>query len=102
MSTNFTQKEFSDHLNTKFSLDLDGQGEMTLELFEVEGYPKTPEEQQKMERFSLLFRGPRDPQLPQRLYSFKHDQLGQLDLFIVPISRSESASVYEAVFNYFK
>jgi hypothetical protein len=51
------------------------------------------------ESFSLLFQGPREPFLPQRIYSFQHEEMGAFDLFIVPISEEREGFRYEAVFN---
>ncbi len=53
-----------------------------------------------IERFSLLFHGPADRALPQGLYSFHHDALGPLVLFIVPVIGSNAERiVYEACFS---
>jgi len=48
--------------------------------------------------FSLLFVGPREPALPQRLYTLSHATLGELPLFLVPISEDATGRTYEAVF----
>lgn len=56
--------------------------------------------------FSVLFHGPIKPGLPQGIYRLEHDQLGVLELFIVPIGPDEksgpgeqpTAMRYEAVF----
>jgi hypothetical protein len=48
--------------------------------------------------FSIVFRGPRDPVLPQRIYRLEHDELGTVDLFLVPIGRDDAGVRYEAVF----
>lgn len=50
------------------------------------------------EQFSLHFRGPHTPVLPQRIYRLEHPQLGPLDIFLVPISSDSSGTTYEAVF----
>ena len=50
------------------------------------------------EPFSIVFRGPAEPVLPQRIYRFEHDALGAFDLFIVPIGPDEAGMQYEAVF----
>ena len=50
--------------------------------------------------FSVLFHGPADPALPQRMYSFAHEMLGTFDLFIVPVGRDKNGCHYEAVFNH--
>jgi hypothetical protein len=49
--------------------------------------------------FSLLFRGPQQPQLPQQIYPVEHDRLGRFELFIVPVKREAHGLYYEAVFN---
>ena len=49
--------------------------------------------------FSLLFRGPLQPLLPQQIYPVEHDRLGRFDLFIVPVKRDAQGLYYEAVFN---
>lgn len=49
--------------------------------------------------FSLIFQGPPDPQLPQRIYPVEHGEMGRFDLFIVPIKREPRGVQYEAVFN---
>lgn len=48
--------------------------------------------------FALVFRGPVEPLLPQRIYRLAHDELADMDIFIVPIGRDESGVRYEAVF----
>ncbi|MCM3876751.1 MAG: hypothetical protein NEA02_10065 [Thermoanaerobaculia bacterium] len=49
--------------------------------------------------FSLVFRGPMKPVLPQRTYALEHASLGRLEIFIVPIGPDASGMRYEAVFN---
>ena len=49
--------------------------------------------------FSLVFTGPIEPVLPQRTYRLAHDELGDLEIFIVPIGRDDAGVRYEAVFN---
>jgi hypothetical protein len=101
MAAALTEKEFSQHLNTKFRLKLDGQ-ELELELIEVKGYLPQAHEQTGMERFSVFFDGPGSVRLSQRLYSFQHEQMGEFEIFLVPISGNETGFRYEAVFNYFR
>ncbi len=55
--------------------------------------------------FSVVFRGPLTPVLPQAIYPLTHDQLGPLDLFLVPVGPEAAAAPqgpsmmrYEAVF----
>src|SRR5215813_3750228 len=101
MSAPLTEIEFSRHLNSKFMLKLDGQPEIELELVEVKGYLPQESEHQGMERFSIFFDGP-GTYLRQRVYHLEHDQMGEIELFLVPISGDQRGYRYEAVFNYFK
>ena len=49
--------------------------------------------------FSLIFRSPPGAPLPQRIYLLHHEQLGALELFLVPIGPDEAGMCYEAVFS---
>ena len=102
MAADLTEKEFSKHVNTKFCARLDGGVQAELDLIEVKGYPGHPGDQQGMERFSIYFKGPATPHLPQKLYTLQHDQMGEFEIFLVPLSRNDQGFRYEAVFNYFK
>ena len=101
MPVALTEKEFSRHLNSRFKLTLPDQ-KLELELTEVKAYLPQPNEQGEMERFSIYFDGPGNIYLPQRLYRLEHEQMGEFEIFLVPISGNEKGFRYEAVFNYFK
>ena len=101
MAVALTEKEFSQHVHTRFPLKLDGQ-EIELELVEVKGYLPQAQEQSGMERFSVFFDGPGNVRLPQRLYSLQHAQMGEFEIFLVPVSGNEKGFRYEVVFNYFR
>ena len=100
MSAPLTEAEFSKHINTKFHLA--GENEVDLELVQVKAYASQPNEHDGMERFSLFFIGPTKPLLEQKTYSLKHEQMGGLDLFLVPVAQEQGGLRYEAVFNYFR
>ena len=73
-----------------------GQEIVALELIEVTERP-APASQ---EVFSVLFRGPRSPELPQRFYGLRHPKLGSFGLFLVPVGPDrEGFPLYEALFN---
>jgi hypothetical protein len=44
--------------------------------------------------FSIVLQGGPSPPLPQRIYRVEHDELGPIEIFLVPIA----ADRYEAVF----
>ena len=49
--------------------------------------------------FSLIFRAPPGTPLPQRIYRLHHEELGLLELFLVPIGPDADGMCYEAVFS---
>lgn len=98
---NLTEEEFSKHVGTSFHAKL-SEREVKLTLAEVKGYIPAPNEQKGMERFSVFFDGPSDSLLPQQNFQMRHDQMGDFDIFLVPISGDANGFRYEAVFNYFK
>ena len=86
---------FRAQLDTTFELD-DASGPIYLRLVEVtdEGIANG------VRQFSLFFHGPPDRALPADTYSFRHQALGSLDLFIVPILGSNHERVvYQACFS---
>ena len=55
-------------------------------------------EQGVREPFSLLFSGPLEPFLEQHMYTLHHDELGKLEMFLVPVNQDQNGYYYEAVF----
>ena len=96
-----TEAEFSRHLNTDFDLTFADE-QLKLKLVTVKAYLPQANEQSGMERFSAYFEGPGERYLPQRVYHLTHDQMGEMDIFLVPLEKNEHGFRYEAVFNYFK
>ena len=86
-----------ENLNSKFRLQLDGSNWLELELIEVSELKAL----RGQEMFSIEFRCRSNEVLPQRIYRLEHENLGQLDLFLVPIRKDEQGVYYEAVFNRF-
>jgi hypothetical protein len=48
--------------------------------------------------FRILFIGNSTPILPQRIYRLVHEQMGTVDIFIVPLGPDERGMRYEAIF----
>ncbi|MBZ4024119.1 hypothetical protein CKO11_16865 [Rhodobacter sp. TJ_12] len=48
--------------------------------------------------FSLLWQGPNDPFLPQAIYRFAHNRLGEYDFFLVPVAQNTIGFQYEVIF----
>ena len=88
---------FVAQLNTSFKVH-GGAELIEVKLVEVSEFRETP----RQERFSVLFRGPRNLALSQGLYDFEHREIGLFTLFIVPVAQDEQEISYEAVFNHLR
>jgi hypothetical protein len=92
---------FGRYAKTEFEVE-DGQGsviDFTLTLMEVNRLSdaaRHPEAER--DPFSLIFTGPHSPYLPQGAYTFRHAELGNFVMFIVPIGPGEAGMRYEAIF----
>jgi hypothetical protein len=49
--------------------------------------------------FSLIFKGPVEPIVPQGIYRFRRDTSDSMEIFIVPIGPDEDGMKYEAIFS---
>ena len=101
MLDKLTVDDFRSTVGDRFKVDLDGTG--TLELEVVEAATHDPEaaitdDSGTRSPFSVEFRGPTEPVLPQRIYHLEHDKVGALEIFVVPIGVDAAGAHYEAVF----
>ena len=85
---------FAEHLNTTFRLTGPDSTSLALELVQVTD--KDPEG--PVEQFSLIFQGPATPNYPQGIYPVKHESLGALELFFVPLGPEGSSMRYQVIF----
>lgn len=94
-----THSAFSAQLGTAFQVS-GGAAAVTLELGAVSPPPGGPASGGPS-AFSLVFLGDELLRLDQGIHLFSHPQLGEFDLFIVPLgpSRTNARMQYEAVFN---
>ena len=104
MLESFTLSTFSDRLGQTFRVCPPSSDPLEIELINATDLgpkPKAPQGTpvKRQSSFSLLFRGPMEPILPQKMYPFEHPELGKFDLFIVPVGPDQAGQVYEAVFN---
>jgi hypothetical protein len=98
MVEDFTISTFSELVGAPFRLYPDDGSALDLELVSVTPTPAHPGDAHRRTPFSVVFRGPQEPVLPQRIYRLEHENLGTFELFIVPIGPDESGMQYEAVF----
>ena len=96
-----TESDFSELLNQKFRLYLDSGKALPVELIETTNLASKTQETRgpnNRDPFSIVFRGPKDAGLPQRIYKIEHKKVGKLDLFLVPIGPDDKGMRYEAIF----
>jgi hypothetical protein len=95
MLTEFRLATFDGCLDTEFHIIENDVSVCVLKLTEILENTKTPQQ----EVFSLILHGPREPFVPQGMRHLKHDKLGELELFLVPIGKVEDGFEYQSVFN---
>jgi hypothetical protein len=103
MLEKLTIQDFTKRLNETFSIHLEETGNrkqetIRMELIEVTSLGVPSEGQEGRGSFSCLFDGPEDPILPQQIYTLKHEEMGPLELFLVPLGPRGKGIIYEAVF----
>jgi len=98
MLEEFTVETFSGRVGDRFRIRADESPVVDAILTEATTADAAESTLGERVPFSLVFRGPLEPILPQRIYRFEHDALGEFDLFIVPIGPDDSGMQYEAVF----
>lgn len=95
-----TCENFSGRVGERFDAAEDDDG-VALELVEAvqgdEPGGRGPEGQERLQ-FSLVFRGPAAPGLAQGIHRLTHAELGELDLFLVPLGPDAEGMRYEAAF----
>jgi hypothetical protein len=95
--------DFAPFRNTGFRIEVEDLY-VDVELIDVrelgsdEAY-RYENEPERRRPFSIVFRGPADSFLPQRIYHIVHPDMGTLDLFLVPIGPDREGMLYEAVFS---
>jgi hypothetical protein len=92
MLENLTVDDFRPLQGDRFRIAPDGASAFEVELVEVTEIPRDPGGRAP---FSLVFQGGPNPPVEQRIYRVEHDELGELDIFLVPIAVDR----YEAVFS---
>ncbi len=95
MNTLPNREDFTAELNTNFEAQADAEKVFEMTLVEV----KNVISNKIQECFSLLFRAADDAPVFQQSFRLRHDRLGEMELFLVPVKKNENGLFYEAVFN---
>jgi hypothetical protein len=93
MPDQLTQEKFSQQLNTSFEVRSESVDSVKLKLIEVKTISPNSD------AFSLLFVGSSANFLHQHTYKFHHAEIGNFDLFIVPVGQRDDGYIYQAIFN---
>jgi hypothetical protein len=93
-----TYETFRDRVGESFR---DAEADVTFDLLEVEDLTPIARNVSPDARtpFSLLFRGPAEPALPQGIRALEHHELGALPIFLVPIAMEQDGLRYQAIFS---
>lgn len=97
----YSADNFSRNVNTKFTVKVESGDPVEIELVEVAIRQNSANEHGRMERFSAFFSGPQSAFLPQQTYEFLHAEMGEMEIFLVPIGTDSKGFRYEAIFNRF-
>ncbi len=93
---NLGHEQFAKCLNQTFRITHEGM-DHEVRLIEAQKFGSGAEGGRAS--FSLLFRGPEGMELPQGVYKVAHDDLGDGEIFLVPLGPGKEGVLYEAVFN---
>ena len=95
MLATLTDSSFEPHLNAVFTMS-SGDQCVDVELIAVRRLGQGADAAR--DPFSVLFRGPAAPLLPQGIYTLSRAGFGACDLFVVAIGPDGTGLQYEAVF----
>lgn len=88
---------FEPHVGSSFTVRPQGADPLSFKLIEASAAGGDPSP--KREPFSLLFVGPGEPVLEQAIYPVEHEDLGELQLFMVPLGPDgDGGTRYEVIF----
>ncbi|MCP4678237.1 MAG: hypothetical protein GY854_22530 [Deltaproteobacteria bacterium] len=96
MVKNLKKDSFEPHLNTVFKVHAAPEEAVEVELVEV-----TAHEREHLESFDVIFRGPEDKPLGQDTYRIEHADMGERELFLVPVipKQGEAGMFFQASFS---
>ncbi len=89
------QETFAQCLQSDFRVVDLALNEFAIRLVEINDRKRIPHQ----EVFALLFHGPSENFIQQGMHKLEHSQLGEIDIFLVPVGQDNDGFLYEAVFN---
>ena len=95
MADTLNKKDFDPHLNSSFTIHTEEGTAVKAKLVEIADHSN-----EKIDAFSLLFKGPKNKPIPHDTQKVKHAKLGELTLFIGPVAYHKAdGTYYETVFS---
>lgn len=85
-------------INQAFQLHLEEGHGVSIRLEMVNLLGGHDPERSARQPFALEFSGPMEPLLQQRIYCLDNPEVGELELFLVPVGPQDGRQRYEAVF----
>lgn len=103
MLESLTLATFADRIGETFHVSAPADRPLPLELVEARSLAsdgtRAEGSRRAREPFSIVFKGPAAPVMPQSIYALAHDGLGPLELFLVPIGPDQGGGMlYQAIF----
>lgn len=92
-----TLEHFTPHVNETYLARLN-DSEVDFVLVEARSLSTRPQSGMRVP-FSLLFRNAASVLFPQQTYLMRHDSIGEIGIFLVPVARERDGFLYQAVFN---
>lgn len=93
--SSLSSTDFDAVVGSDFRVGEPGAATVEIRLAEVLVGPESPGRRRP---FSLRFRGPVEPLLDSFTHRLEHADLGELEIFLVPIAAEPEGLIYEAVF----
>jgi len=99
MLETLTLDVFSPLVGQTFQVFLQPEQAVQLELVDARPLSEANTPRQRPP-FMLMFKGPTQFVLPQRIYRFEHEAIGAHDIFVVPLGPGPGGGMmYEVIFN---
>lgn len=99
MTNELVFEDFKDRVGGQFT-PCDGDvPAIELTLAEATLLPERYARQGVRPPFFLIFHGAEPVILPQRLYRLRHDDMGEITVFLVPVGKDSRGVSYQALFN---
>ena len=92
-------QDFRNHLGSALTVTAPSGESCELKIFAVRDLEKEPRPGTLRAAFAVEFAGPAGLTMPQQIYSVRHADLGDAEIFIVPLAPDVYGSKFEALFN---